>query len=124
MYVRKATGRRTATLPDGSILTQADLPAADTRWVARRKLTVVQAIRYGDQPEVKDKLFEVVDATGAGDLFAAGLLHGIVTGRDWETCARMGCVAAGEIIATVAAPPLVPRAVDAASLPIWAPPGL
>ena len=47
MYVRKATGRRTATLPDGSILTQADLPAADTRWVARRKLTVVQAIRYG-----------------------------------------------------------------------------
>lgn len=48
---------------------------------------------------------EVVDATGAGDLFAAGLLHGIVTGRDWETCARMGCVAAGEIISHIGARP-------------------
>ena len=40
----------------------------------------------------------VVDATGAGDLFAAGFLHGITTGRDWLTCARMGCLAAGEVI--------------------------
>lgn len=48
---------------------------------------------------------KVVDATGAGDLFAAGLLHGIVTGRDWETCARMGCVAAGEIISHIGARP-------------------
>lgn len=47
----------------------------------------------------------VVDATGAGDLFAAGLLHGVVTGRDWETCARMGCVAAGEIISHLGARP-------------------
>jgi len=47
----------------------------------------------------------VVDVTGAGDLFAAGLLHGIVSGRDWETCARMGCVAAGEIISHLGARP-------------------
>ena len=40
----------------------------------------------------------VVDATGAGDLFAAGFLHGLTTGRDWLTCARMGCLAAGEVI--------------------------
>ena len=47
----------------------------------------------------------VVDVTGAGDLFAAGLLHGIVTGRDWLTCARMGNVAAAEIISHIGARP-------------------
>jgi sugar/nucleoside kinase (ribokinase family) len=48
---------------------------------------------------------EVVDVTGAGDLFAAGFLHGLTTGRDWLTCARMGCAAAGEVISHVGARP-------------------
>ena len=48
---------------------------------------------------------KVVDATGAGDLFASGFLHGIVTGRDWLTCARMGCLAAGEVISHIGARP-------------------
>lgn len=47
----------------------------------------------------------VVDATGAGDLFAAGLLYGVTSGRDWQTCARMGCVAAGEVIGHIGARP-------------------
>jgi sugar/nucleoside kinase (ribokinase family) len=47
----------------------------------------------------------VVDVTGAGDLFAAGLLHGITTGRDWSTCLAMGNVAAGEVISHVGARP-------------------
>lgn len=47
----------------------------------------------------------VVDATGAGDLFAAGLLHGLLTGRDWLTAARMGNLAAGEIISHIGARP-------------------
>ena len=48
---------------------------------------------------------KVVDATGAGDLFAAGFLHGLTTGRDWLTAARMGCLAAGEVICHVGARP-------------------
>lgn len=39
-----------------------------------------------------------VDATGAGDQFAAGFLSGMAMGRDLETCARMGHVCAGEVI--------------------------
>jgi sugar/nucleoside kinase (ribokinase family) len=39
-----------------------------------------------------------VDATGAGDQFAAGFLFGIATGRDMETCARMGVICAAEVI--------------------------
>ena len=42
-----------------------------------------------------------VDATGAGDQFAAGFLYGLATGRDLETCGRMGCVAAAEVIGHV-----------------------
>jgi len=47
----------------------------------------------------------VVDVTGAGDLFAAGLLHGITGGRDWMTCLRMGNLAAAEVISHVGARP-------------------
>ncbi|UWR06960.1 adenosine kinase [Ruegeria sp. B32] len=42
-----------------------------------------------------------VDATGAGDQFAAGFLFGIATGRDMETCARIGNVCAREVISHI-----------------------
>lgn len=42
-----------------------------------------------------------VDATGAGDQFAAGFLFGLATGRDLETCGKMGCLSAGEVIGHV-----------------------
>ena len=48
---------------------------------------------------------KVVDGTGAGDLFAAGFLAGLVEGEDMATCAAMGCVAAGEIIGHIGARP-------------------
>ncbi len=47
----------------------------------------------------------LVDATGAGDLFASGFLYGLTTGRDWLTSARMGCLAAGEVISHIGARP-------------------
>ncbi|MEO1919709.1 MAG: adenosine kinase [Paracoccaceae bacterium] len=47
----------------------------------------------------------IEDATGAGDMFAAGFLYGLTTGRDYLTCGRMGCVAAGEIIGHIGARP-------------------
>ena len=47
----------------------------------------------------------VEDATGAGDLFAAGFFYGLTSGRDYLTCGRMGCVAAGEIIGNIGARP-------------------
>ncbi|HDR29374.1 adenosine kinase [Rhodovulum sp.] len=48
---------------------------------------------------------QVVDATGAGDLFAAAFLWGLTHGHDLETCGRMGCVAASEIISHIGARP-------------------
>lgn len=48
MYLKRIDGPRAVTLPDGSVMTRADLPAADTsRWVARRKAAVVRAVLSG-----------------------------------------------------------------------------
>jgi sugar/nucleoside kinase (ribokinase family) len=48
---------------------------------------------------------KVVDTTGAGDLYAAGFLFGIATGKDLETAGRLGSLAAAEIISHVGARP-------------------
>ncbi len=48
MYLKKVDGPRAVTLPDGSIMTRADLPPADTRrWVASRKAAVVKGVVFG-----------------------------------------------------------------------------
>ena len=46
-----------------------------------------------------------VDATGAGDQFAAGFIYGIATGQSLEIAGRMGCVAAAEVISHYGARP-------------------
>ncbi len=48
---------------------------------------------------------EVIDTTGAGDLFAAGFLAGYTKGRDLVTCAKLGALAAAEIIQHLGARP-------------------
>ena len=40
----------------------------------------------------------VIDTTGAGDLFAAGFLSGLARGADDRSCARLGALAAAEVI--------------------------
>jgi sugar/nucleoside kinase (ribokinase family) len=46
-----------------------------------------------------------VDATGAGDQFAAGFLYGMATGQALDVSGRMGCVAAAEVISHFGARP-------------------
>jgi sugar/nucleoside kinase (ribokinase family) len=50
----------------------------------------------------------VVDTTGAGDLFAAGALFGLVRGADLERAAALGSLAAAEVISHAGARPLTP----------------
>jgi len=50
---------------------------------------------------------QVVDTTGAGDLFAAGFLAGYARGADLHTCGRLGSIAAAEVISHMGARPLV-----------------
>jgi sugar/nucleoside kinase (ribokinase family) len=48
---------------------------------------------------------KVVDTTGAGDLYASGFLYGFTRGKPLAECARLGAIAAAEIIAHVGARP-------------------
>ena len=47
----------------------------------------------------------VVDTTGAGDLYAAGFLFGFTHGKPLAECARLGGIAAAEVISHVGARP-------------------
>jgi sugar/nucleoside kinase (ribokinase family) len=51
---------------------------------------------------------QVIDTTGAGDLFAAGFLRGLTQGKPLTDCARIGAIAAAEVISHVGPRPLVP----------------
>ncbi|MDU8926844.1 DUF1153 domain-containing protein [Alisedimentitalea sp. MJ-SS2] len=48
MYLKKIEGPRAVNLPNGQVMTRADLPPKTTiRWVASRKAAVVRGVLYG-----------------------------------------------------------------------------
>ncbi|MFK7754707.1 MAG: DUF1153 domain-containing protein [Sedimentitalea sp.] len=54
MFLKKVDGPRAVTLPDGSVMTRADLPPETTRrWVASRKAAVVRGVLYGLIPQTE-----------------------------------------------------------------------
>jgi sugar/nucleoside kinase (ribokinase family) len=57
-----------------------------------------------DAPRVS----QIVDTTGAGDLYAAGFLYGYTGGRDPYDCGRIGAIAAAEVIGHYGARPETP----------------
>ena len=61
----------------------------------------------GDEVHVVDAapVAEIRDTTGAGDAYAAGFLFGLTQGRDLAICARIGGIAAAEVISHVGARP-------------------
>ncbi|MBY0582161.1 MAG: adenosine kinase [Sphingomonas sp.] len=76
------------------------------------------ALSGGAQAQVSAEPIErVVDTTGAGDLFAAGFLHGQAQGWDLEKSLKLGAICAAEIISHVGARPMIDlKALAAAKL--------
>ena len=65
------------------------------------------AIRDGERVTVAAEPIErVIDTTGAGDLFAAGFLHGQTHGLDLAKSLKLGAICAAEVISHVGARPL------------------
>jgi sugar/nucleoside kinase (ribokinase family) len=69
-----------------------------------RGAVVVSASGTVDVPACE--VDEVVDANGAGDLFAAGFLFGLARGADPVEAARLGSVCAAEVIVHLGARPM------------------
>jgi sugar/nucleoside kinase (ribokinase family) len=95
-----------------SSLYQTDLSAALEQAAEDSGLVVctrsghdVIVVRGEEQAVVPVRRVVPVDATGAGDQFAAGFLYGLATGQPLATAGRMGCVAAAEVISHFGARP-------------------
>jgi adenosine kinase len=98
-----------------SLYETADFDAAVKALRADAKLAVVTRSEKGCVVVTRDKVEpvqampveRVVDVTGAGDLFAAGFLVGLARGKDHRTAARLGALAAAEVIQHIGARPAV-----------------
>ncbi|WP_299846498.1 adenosine kinase [uncultured Roseovarius sp.] len=65
----------------------------------------VVAVQGEESVSVPVREITPVDATGAGDQFAAGFLYGVATGQPLAVSGRMGCIAASEVISHYGARP-------------------
>lgn len=95
-----------------SSLYQTDLSAALEQAAADAGVVVctrsgdeVILVRGDETVTVPVRRVVPVDATGAGDQFAAGFLYGLATDKPLAVAGRMGCVAAAEVISHFGARP-------------------
>jgi sugar/nucleoside kinase (ribokinase family) len=75
--------------------------------VTRSEKGCVIVSKSGSEAVPPAPIARLVDATGAGDLFAAGFMFGLARGRDHKTAARLGGLAAAEVIQHIGARPEV-----------------
>ncbi len=98
-----------------SLYQTSDFDTALSQWRSDTKLGVVTRSEKGCLVASKDgvtavpafPIDKIVDTTGAGDLFAAGFLFGLVRGAGYENAGRLGALAAAEVIQHIGARPQV-----------------
>jgi sugar/nucleoside kinase (ribokinase family) len=80
----------------------------DCRLAAVTRSEKGSIVVHGDETVPIDpiEITELVDTTGAGDLYAAGFLHGYTSGRSLADCGRLGSLAAGLVIQQIGPRPL------------------
>src|SRR6476659_9390977 len=96
-----------------SLYESADFDSAVKALRAEAKLAVVTRSEKGCvvvsreavEAVAAEPVEQVADVTGAGDLFAAGFLVGLSRGKDHRTSARLGALAAAEVIQHIGARP-------------------
>jgi sugar/nucleoside kinase (ribokinase family) len=84
--------------------------------VTRSEKGCVVVSRDAVEAVAAEPVERIADVTGAGDLFAAGFLVGLSRGKDHRTAARLGSLAAAEVIQHIGARPAVSLKARAAEL--------
>lgn len=93
---------RAQNFEDAARLARGDSELAVLTRSARGSLVLAgeKAVTIAPEPVAR-----VVDTTGAGDLYAAGFLFGLTSGKPLDVCGRLGSLAAAEIISHIGARP-------------------
>lgn len=94
-------------------LYQCDFETAVKRVAKDVQIAALTRSQHGSVVVAGDRVVRVpaepiarlVDTTGAGDLYASGFLYGLTQGHDLALCARLGSIAAAEIISHIGARP-------------------
>ena len=98
LFANEAEIQALAGIPHLETAVAAVAPKVETLVVTRSEHGAL-AIRGSDRADVPaEPVREVVDTTGAGDLFAAGFLVGYTRGKSLEDSLRLGAIAAAEVI--------------------------
>jgi len=75
--------------------------------ITRSELGSVVVTKDGVIEVAAQPVAQVIDTTGAGDLYAAGFLYGYTRGMDLHTCATLGHIASAEVISHVGPRPQI-----------------
>ena len=57
----------------------------------------------GEQVQVASIKANCIDTTGAGDLYAAGFLYGLINGMSLQACGRIGSILGGNVVEVIGA---------------------
>jgi sugar/nucleoside kinase (ribokinase family) len=107
LFANQVEAEALAQVPDADSAVAALRDKVDTLVVTRHEhgATATRAAERADVPA--EPIRELVDTTGAGDLFAAGFLAGEARGLGLEQSLRLGAIAAAEVIQHYGARPEV-----------------
>ncbi|HEX8841688.1 MAG TPA: adenosine kinase [Sphingomicrobium sp.] len=98
LFANEAEILALAGVPHLETAVGAVAPKVETLVVTRGAAGAL-AVRGGERVNVPaEPVREVVDTTGAGDLFAAGFLFGCATGKSLDVSLKLGAISAAEII--------------------------
>jgi len=94
---------------EGQVLTGLDNPLECAREIHRHSADVVLTLgpegsvlmNRGEASVIQVVPVEAVDTTGAGDMYAAGLLYGLTHGWSWPKAGRLGSHVAAKLISAM-----------------------
>ena len=98
-----------------SLFKTSKLETAISRCREMKNICVITRSEKGSVVVFDDKIqtippernINVIDSTGAGDLYAAGFLHGLIKGKNLEACGKIGSIIAAEVLGHFGARPEV-----------------
>lgn len=106
LFANEAEIKALTGAPDFASAAHAIKGACETLVLTRGEQGAVILTSDGAHEIKAAPIAKVVDTTGAGDLFAGGLLHGLSAGLDAAASGRLGALCAAEVISQIGARPM------------------